>query len=259
MKYKYKVNGLDCANCTQKLEDALNKKEEINDCVISFATGMMTFESNQGINDNELLSFIQSIEDEVTIDNLSTNKTHHYDECSCGHHHEHKHHHHDECGCGHHHEHEHHEDDEEKIDHVLHMEHISTVTITALLLHNMIEGMALYGVASNNIKSGLLMLLGIGLHNLPFGFQIGSFGKNKENRGLICLLVLSGFIGGLLFSIFGSFNYLVEAIILSLTIGMLLHILIFELLKEIIQEIHKKETIYGIIIGIIILIIINLI
>lgn len=158
-----------------------------------------------------------------------------------------------------HHEHEHHEDDEEKIDHVLHMEHISTVTITALLLHNMIEGMALYGVASNNIKSGLLMLLGIGLHNLPFGFQIGSFGKNKENRGLICLLVLSGFIGGLLFSIFGSFNYLVEAIILSLTIGMLLHILIFELLKEIIQEIHKKETIYGIIIGIIILIIINLI
>ena len=30
MKYKYKVNGLDCANCTQKLEDALkeNKIEE---------------------------------------------------------------------------------------------------------------------------------------------------------------------------------------------------------------------------------------
>ena len=108
MKYKYKVNGLDCANCTQKLEDALNKKEEINDCVISFATGMMTFESNQEINDNKLLSFIQSIEDEVTIDNLSTNKTHHHNECGCGHHHEH---HHDECGCGHHHEHEHHHDE----------------------------------------------------------------------------------------------------------------------------------------------------
>ena len=108
MKYKYKVNGLDCANCTQKLEDALNKKEEINDCVISFATGMMTFESNQEINDNELLSFMQSIEDEVTIDNLSTNKTHHHNECGCGHHHEH---HHDECGCGHHHEHEHHHDE----------------------------------------------------------------------------------------------------------------------------------------------------
>ena len=110
MKYKYKVNGLDCANCTQKLEDALNKKEEINDCVISFATGMMTFESNQEINDNELLYFMQSIEDEVTIDNLSTNKTHHHDECGCGHHHEHERHH-DECSCGHHHEHEHHHDE----------------------------------------------------------------------------------------------------------------------------------------------------
>ena len=29
MKYKYKVNGLDCANCTQKLEDALNKTLEV--------------------------------------------------------------------------------------------------------------------------------------------------------------------------------------------------------------------------------------
>lgn len=29
MKYKYKVNGLDCANCTQKLEDALNKKKRL--------------------------------------------------------------------------------------------------------------------------------------------------------------------------------------------------------------------------------------
>ena len=68
MKYKYKVNGLDCANCTQKLEDSLNKKEEINDCVISFATGMMTFESEYDIDDHELLSFMQSIEDEVTIE-----------------------------------------------------------------------------------------------------------------------------------------------------------------------------------------------
>ena len=122
MKYKYKVNGLDCANCTQKLEDSLNKKEEINDCVISFATGMMTFESEYDIDDHELLSFMQSIEDEVTIENLLSNITHHeehkhdhehehHDECGCHHEHDHdccghEHHHHNhECGCGHHHEH----------------------------------------------------------------------------------------------------------------------------------------------------------
>ena len=113
MKYKYKVNGLDCANCTQKIEDALNKKEEIHDCVISFATGMMTFESEYDIDDHELLSFMQSIEDEVTIENLLSNITHHehHDECGCHHEHDHdccghEHHHHNhECGCGHHHEH----------------------------------------------------------------------------------------------------------------------------------------------------------
>lgn len=106
MKYKYKVNGLDCANCTQKLEDSLNKKEEINDCVISFATGMMTFESEYDIDDHELLSFMQSIEDEVTIENLLSNITHHehfeehkhHDECGCHHEHDHN------C-CGHYHEH----------------------------------------------------------------------------------------------------------------------------------------------------------
>lgn len=114
MKYKYKVNGLDCANCTQKLEDALNKKEEIKDCVISFATGMMTFESDKEIHDHELLSFMQSIEDEVTLENLlqhdheskecccEHDHEHHHDDCGCGHHHDHEH---EECDCGHHHEH----------------------------------------------------------------------------------------------------------------------------------------------------------
>ena len=106
MKYKYKVNGLDCANCTQKLEDSLNKKEEINDCVISFATGMMTFESEYDIDDHELLSFMQSIEDEVTIENLLSNITHH--EYHEEHKHDHEHHHDHECGC--HHEHKLHDE-----------------------------------------------------------------------------------------------------------------------------------------------------
>ena len=148
-----------------------------------------------------------------------------------------------------HHEHEHHENDEEKKEHIEHMEHVSLITI--------IEGMALYGVSTSNIKSGLIMLIGIGLHNLPFGFQIAPSLKNKKNITLVILLVLSGFIGGLIFSIFGSLSETLEIIILSLTCGMLLHILLFELLKEVYEEIHKKETIYGIIIGIIILIIIN--
>ena len=129
-----------------------------------------------------------------------------------------------------HHEHNHHENDEEKEDHKNHIEHISTITIIALLLHNIIEGMALYGVATTDLKSGIL----------------------------ITLLVFSGGIGGLLFLIFGNLSPILEGIIIALTLGMLLHILFFELLKEVYEEIHKKETIYGIIIGIILLVVINI-
>ena len=140
-----------------------------------------------------------------------------------------------------HHEHNHHENDEEKEDHKNHIEHISTITIIALLLHNIIEGMALYGVATTDLKSGILMLTGIGLHNLPFGFQISATKKNNKNKMLITLLVLSGGIGGLIFLIFGNLSPILEGIIIALTLGMLLHILFFELLKEVYEEIHKKE------------------
>lgn len=154
------------------------------------------------------------------------------------------------------HEHDHHENDEEKKEHINHITHISTITIIALLIHNYIEGIALFGVASNDLKNGVMMLLGIGLHNLPFGFQIAS-GFKKKNIILIVLLVLSGFLGGLTFYLFGSLNEVVEGIIISLTLGMLIHISLFELLKEVLTNICKKESIYGIIIGIIILVIIS--
>lgn len=158
-----------------------------------------------------------------------------------------------------HHHHDHHENDDEGKDHQNHLEHIGVITIIALLLHNLTEGMALYSVTSNDLKSGILMLLGVGLHNLPFGFQIANYNYDKKNRWLVILLVLSGAIGGLVFSVFGSLNEIAEGIVIAITIGMLLHILLFELLKEVTRNIKKKESIYGIIIGIILLIIINLI
>lgn len=156
-----------------------------------------------------------------------------------------------------HHSHDHHENDEEKKEHINHIEHINIITIIALLLHNIIEGIALYGVTTTDIKAGIMMLLGIGLHNLPFGFQIAPSIKSKKNIVLVIFLVLSSFMGGLIFKIFGNISETIEIFILSLTCGMLLHILLFELLKEVYEEIRKKDTIYGIIIGVLILIVMN--
>ena len=109
MEYKYKLSGLDCANCTQKIEDRLNQEEHIENCTISFATGIMTFNSEQDGIEKRVSEIISQMEPEVTMQNMSCNcqnhdhshvHQHHDDDCDCGHHH-----HDDYCHCGHHHDH----------------------------------------------------------------------------------------------------------------------------------------------------------
>lgn len=97
MEYKYRVIGLDCPNCTMKLEEYLNKQDFINDCSINFASGLMTFSSDSNIDDNELLNLIKKVEN-VEIENLNKSENHHEEHECCSHHHEEH-----EC-CGHHHE-----------------------------------------------------------------------------------------------------------------------------------------------------------
>lgn len=154
-----------------------------------------------------------------------------------------------------HHHHKHHDHDEATKEHKDRLEHVSTITILALSMHNLIEGMALYSISLESIRSGTLMLIGVGLHNLPFGFQIAG----TKNKLLVFLLVISAFLGGLIVFFFGNIDEFLQGVVLAISMGMLLHILLFELFKEIRENIRQKATIYGIIIGVILLIIINLI
>ena len=154
-----------------------------------------------------------------------------------------------------HHHHKHHAHDEATKEHKDRLEHVSTITILALSMHNLIEGMALYSISLESIRSGILMLIGVGLHNLPFGFQIAG----TKNKLLVFLLVISAFLGGLVVFFFGNIDEFLQGVVLAISMGMLLHILLFELFKEIRENIRQKMAIYGIIIGVILLIIINLI
>lgn len=155
------------------------------------------------------------------------------------------------------HKHNHHDNDYESKKHLKHLEHISVITIVALIFHNIIEGIGLYSITLNSIKSGILMCLGIGFHNLPLGIQIGSLNPDKKSKILFFILVLSSLFGGILALLFGSIPDVVINVILALTLGMILHILVFELLGEVINNREKKENLYGIIAGIVILILIN--
>ena len=43
--FKYIVEDLDCANCAKKLEDEINKLEEVHNAVVNFAACKITLES----------------------------------------------------------------------------------------------------------------------------------------------------------------------------------------------------------------------
>lgn len=158
-----------------------------------------------------------------------------------------------------HHHHDHKEEQDDKIEHVEHLNHVGVITIIALTIHNMIEGLSLYSVTLSSIKSGLLMMIGISLHNIPLGFQIGASIKDKKkNILLIAILCMSSFLGALTIILFGTIKEEILGYLLSLTFGMLLYILIFELFHEVLINIKRKETKYGILCGIVILVLINL-
>ena len=140
--------------------------------------------------------------------------------------------------------------------------HIGIMTSVALIIHNILEGMAVYTSFNTSVKFGLLLSVGVALHNIPLGMSITSmFYKNgKDNkRALIMSLIvsLSTFIGGLIAWIFSGFMFedFSKGLILSITLGMLVYIVLFELLEHVLEIKNKKITITGILLGFSLLII----
>lgn len=157
-----------------------------------------------------------------------------------------------------HHEHELHHNHKHKDDgcHNEHLKHIGMVSAIALIMHNVIEGMSLYLISTTSIMSGLLMCIGVGLHNIPMGLIISSTLSNsdytkKEILNISLIVSLSTFIGGLIMFFVGGVQELVKGILLGITLGMLIYISIFELLHQIYHMKNKKIVVFGIMIGVI--------
>ena len=150
--------------------------------------------------------------------------------------------------------HSHHENDN--------LRHIGIVSSLALVIHNIIEGMAIYLLFSNSIRAGLMASIGIGLHNIPLGMVIAStFYKSNNDKNetiLIMLLVsMSTFVGGLIIFLFPTSGIIsvVEPVSLIITLGMLSYISIMELLPRMLRARDKKNVCVGMTIGIMLLLI----
>lgn len=67
--YKYILQGLDCANCAKKIEDAIAKKEEYKDVTVNFSTLKLSFKTDKEKTEvkKEITQIVQKIEPEVKV------------------------------------------------------------------------------------------------------------------------------------------------------------------------------------------------
>lgn len=139
--------------------------------------------------------------------------------------------------------------------------HIGIMTSVALVIHNLLEGMAIYASLSSSLKFGGMLGLGVALHNIPLGMSITSLfyknGKDNKKAILVSLIVsLSTFVGGLITYVFAGaiLADFYRGVILAITLGMLIYIVLFELLPHMVENKNKKSIILGMIIGMTLLI-----
>ena len=135
--------------------------------------------------------------------------------------------------------------------------HIGILSTVALIIHNFVEGMAIYLTSANDLNLGIMMALGVGLHNIPLGIIITTTLNNDKNtfKYLFCIgsLFISSFLGGLLLYLLNinTVSDIVIGSLLALTIGMILYIIIFELYPKVKKTSNKKITIIGLVTGIV--------
>ncbi len=138
--------------------------------------------------------------------------------------------------------------------------HIGIVSSIALIIHNIIEGMAVYSTVLSNVNTGLMLGLGIGFHNLPLGMVIATtFYQTNQNKNKAMFFTtavsLSTLVGGLIMLFLNnqSIEGIVLGVLLSITLGMLLFIAFTELYPRIKKSKYKEARNAGLILGILIL------
>lgn len=113
---------------------------------------------------------------------------------------------------------------------------IGIISMLAMIIHNIPEGIITYITTTNDLKLGILISLSIMLHNIPEGLLIATpIYYAKKKRGLALLLTfisgISEFLGALLSYLFLS-NYITDLIlglIYAFTAGIMMCVALHEI------------------------------
>ena len=135
--------------------------------------------------------------------------------------------------------------------------HLGFVSMLAIVLHNIPEGIATFLSASTNKSLGLSLALAISFHNIPEGIStaIPIYFATKDRKKAFLYTFISGFsepVGSVIAYLFLTkyMNNLLMGILLSFIAGLMIHIATFELLKESISYKRYKRTYFYLLIGI---------
>ena len=135
--------------------------------------------------------------------------------------------------------------------------HIGIMSSVAVLLHNMIEGMAVYSLAMESTRMGLLVAFGVGLHNIPMGMIITATLEHEPRRfrwAVLAIAAVSTFLGGLIMHLVSSaVSPFLLGVLIALTLGMLIYIIVFELVPHLLHSSNKKLSILCALAGVILI------
>lgn len=133
---------------------------------------------------------------------------------------------------------------------------IGIISMVAIVLHNVPEGIATFITSTNNLKLGLTITIAIALHNIPEGISIAVPIYHSSNNKLKAFLyaLLSGMsevLGSILAYLFLAplINDHVMAALYAIIAGIMIHISIYELIPGAYKESTLKNVLMYFMIG----------
>lgn len=135
---------------------------------------------------------------------------------------------------------------------------VGLISMLAIIIHNMPEGMATFMASNTNISLGISLTIAIALHNIPEGISIAVpiyYSTNSKLKAILYTFLsgLSEVFGAIITYLFLKpfINDYMMGILFSVIAGIMMHISIFELLPTSLNYKNKKLTKIFFILGII--------
>lgn len=128
---------------------------------------------------------------------------------------------------------------------------IGIISLIAIIMHNIPEGMATFIASNTDIKLGITLTIAIALHNIPEGITIALpifYSTKSRKRALLYTTIagLSEFFGALITCIFlkDYITYKFMGYLLAIIAGIMSQISFYELLPEVWKARQKRGILY---------------